>query len=102
MTKHLPVGVVRYEMTIDANGTQTETETGSLILPKDPDEDYIGSCILYTLGLDRLTGMLDAARRGESTDDLILALDAAALDHPDYLDDEPDYDGDGNSGGEQT
>ena len=38
--------------------------------------------VLYMLDRHRLSGMFNAARNGATDDDLILALDAAALDNP--------------------
>jgi hypothetical protein len=48
----------------------------------DGDEPVTGQVVLYTVDTVRLLGMLAAARAGATDEDIILALDAAALDEP--------------------
>lgn len=76
-------GVSRDVWEFDPDGEEEAViETvGSLIIYDDDDAtgEPITSVTFYTLGLDRLRGALEAAAGGEPVDDILLALDAAAL-----------------------
>lgn len=65
-------------------GEEEVEETGSLWVDWDygAGELITGQVVLYTLDRRRLVEMFDAARSGESDEDLLLALDAAALAPP--------------------
>lgn len=75
-------GVSRDVWEFDPDGVDDAViETvGSLIIYDDDEVgEPITSVTFYTLGLDRLRGALEAAADGEPVDDILLALDAAAL-----------------------
>lgn len=80
MTPH--VGVTRAVVNLDTDDDDCTT-TGNLWVEPPAGELLTGTVVLYTLDLVRLTGMLAAARAGATDDDLLLALDAAALTDPD-------------------
>ena len=74
------VGVQRAVIDMSA-GDDAEFETfGSLNVIDDGDPPFTGTFVLYTLDLERLMGMLEAAQGGEPVAAIVLALDAAALE----------------------
>jgi hypothetical protein len=73
------IGVLR--AVIDPDHGDPEI-TGRLEIVADDDE-IIGRHVLYTFDRGRLLDMFAAARAGATDDDLLLALDAAALAEPD-------------------
>lgn len=56
------------------------TTTGELWVEPLDGEPIDCDVVLYMLDLGRLRGALEAAAAGEPVDDILLALDAAALD----------------------
>lgn len=89
----MQVGVLRavLDFTTDDEVDAEPEHSGRLFIQPDDGELIEGEVVLYTLDQRRLVGMLAAARDGEPVADILLALEAAALDEPD--DDEADPDG---------
>lgn len=80
-----PVGVLRAVLHLDVDDDEDGAEpehTGTLFIDLPEGEPFEGDVVLYTLDEHRLRGMLAAARRGDVDEDILLALDAAALDTP--------------------
>lgn len=77
-----PVGVLRAVLDLDdpTVPADADVETTGRLWVQVPDDELVGTVVLYTLDRNRLLGMLAAARAGASDDDIMLALDAAALD----------------------
>ena len=75
------VGVIRAVLDFDGDDEQV-TETGNLWVDYAEGEIVTGTVVLYTVDLHRLRGMLAAARQGATDEDILLALDAAALEEP--------------------
>ena len=75
------VGVARAEIDFDAEDSEI-VSTGNLWAEPPAGELIVGKVILYTLDQGRLVEMFDAARAGATNDDILLALDAAALGAP--------------------
>lgn len=63
-----------------SDDTWTLEQTGVLAVEHDPDEDLADPIVWYTLSKGHLLELLAAARAGATNSDLLLALDAAALD----------------------
>jgi hypothetical protein len=77
--------VLRAETRFDADTWSLE-QTGVMTVDHDPDEDPTDPIVWYTLGRGHLLELLAAARSGATNSELLLALDAAALDdHADPL-----------------
>ncbi len=81
---HPAVGVIRAVVDFDVDADPVST--GELFIVPNDLEPITGTVVLYTLDRWRLLGMLAAARSGATDDELLLALDAAALVTPDDID----------------
>ena len=78
---HAIVGVQRSVLDPALGNHDLET-TGNLWVQPAHGEEITARIVLYTLDLGRLLEMFADARAGRSDEDLVFALDAAALDEP--------------------
>ena len=88
-------GVVREVWKFDVNGVDEAVihTTGSLIVYDDGEISApIAEVTVYSMSTDRLRDVLQAAAEGEPVDDILVALEAAALASDQYR--APDDDAD--------